>query len=360
MRLKDEKFYKTVRDFLDIYLIKHRGYSLNTQKSYREAINLLLLYFKAERGLEYSNVGFEDITYSNITGFLEWLSKSRGCSPATVNLRLMAIRSFTKYAGILDSGKIYMQVEVGNISVRKTPGKVVEFLTAPALETLFEQPNRFKTNGYRDFCFMRLMYDTAARCQELVDAKIHDLSIRKTHATICLTGKGNKLRIVPISPSVVELLKTYLDKVHPTEQRKSDDYLFFTTHHGRKSRMSTDAVNLFMKKYGEMAKEVGGHGGMDFIMDSRLVYCLQNGLPLDMDVYDLAEWCCLAELGELSMDNGCASVAFPDFTRGEWNKIKGYKHAYATPEEEAAIMEKAKAFTQKLKEKGAEEWAEDK
>ena len=84
MRLKDEKFYKTVRDFLDIYLIKHRGYSLNTQKSYREAINLLLLYFKTELGLEYASIGFEDITYSNITGFLEWLSKSRGSSPATV------------------------------------------------------------------------------------------------------------------------------------------------------------------------------------------------------------------------------------------------------------------------------------
>ena len=113
-----------------------------------------------------------------------------------------------------------------------------------------------------------------------------------------------------------------------------------------------------LKKYGEMAKEVGGHGGMDFVMDSRLVYCLQNGLPLDMDVYDLAEWCCLAELGELSMDNGCAAVAFPDFTRGEWNVVKGYKHAYASPEEEAAAMEKAKAFTAKLKEQGAKEWAE--
>lgn len=127
MRLKDEKFYKTVRDFLDIYLIKHRGYSLNTQKSYREAINLLLLYFKTELGLEYASIGFEDITYSNITGFLEWLSKSRGCSPATVNLRLMAIRSFTKYAGILDSGKIYMQVEVGNISVLKLREKSWSF-----------------------------------------------------------------------------------------------------------------------------------------------------------------------------------------------------------------------------------------
>ena len=115
-----------------------------------------------------------------------------------------------------------------------------------------------------------------------------------------------------------------------------------------------------LKKYGEMAKEVGGHGGMDFIMDSRLVYCLQNGLPLDMDVYDMAEWCCLAELGELSMDNNCAAVAFPDFTRGEWNKVQGYKHAYASPEDEAATMEKAKAFTEKLKEQGAKEWAEEK
>ena len=112
-----------------------------------------------------------------------------------------------------------------------------------------------------------------------------------------------------------------------------------------------------LKKYGEMAKEVGGHGGMDFIMDARMVYCLQNGLPLDMDVYDLAEWCCLAELGELSMDNGCAAVAFPDFTRGEWNKVKGYRHAYASPEAEAETEAKAKAITAQLKEQGAKEWA---
>ena len=81
-------------------------------------------------------------------------------------------------------------------------------------------------------------------------------------------------------------------------------------------------------EYGKKAKEVGGHGGMDFIMDSRLVYCLRNGLPLDIDVYDLAEWCSLAELGTLSMDNGCAPVAVPDFTRGHWNDVQGYRHAF--------------------------------
>ena len=103
-----------------------------------------------------------------------------------------------------------------------------------------------------------------------------------------------------------------------------------------------------IKKYGELGREMG-HGGMDFMMDARMVYCLKNGLPLDMDVYDLAEWCCLAELGSLSMDNNCAAVAFPDFTRGHWNDVKGYKHAYAAPEDEAAVEAAAIAYTAAVK-----------
>ena len=99
-----------------------------------------------------------------------------------------------------------------------------------------------------------------------------------------------------------------------------------------------------LAKYIEKGRQMG-HGGMDYVMDARLVYCLQNGLPLDMDVYDLAEWCCLAELSAISMDNGCAAVTFPDFTRGHWNEVKGYKHAFATPEEEAATEAKAEAYT---------------
>ena len=77
-----------------------------------------------------------------------------------------------------------------------------------------------------------------------------------------------------------------------------------------------------------MAAKVGGHGGMDYIMDYRLVYCLLNGLPLDMDVYDLAEWCCVTELSRISLENNSAPVEVPDFTRGEWNKINGFKYAF--------------------------------
>jgi predicted dehydrogenase len=70
------------------------------------------------------------------------------------------------------------------------------------------------------------------------------------------------------------------------------------------------------------AKEYGGHGGMDYILNYRLIYCLQNGLPLDMDVYDLAEWSCLVPLTQISLEHNSAPVEIPDFTRGSWNKLK--------------------------------------
>ena len=72
----------------------------------------------------------------------------------------------------------------------------------------------------------------------------------------------------------------------------------------------------------EMAKKVGGHGGMDFIMDLRWAFCLQNGLPLDMDVYDLAATSCLCELTETSVRNGSKPISIPDFTRGNWKNVQ--------------------------------------
>jgi predicted dehydrogenase len=73
---------------------------------------------------------------------------------------------------------------------------------------------------------------------------------------------------------------------------------------------------------GEKAKAVGGHGGMDFIMDYRLIYCLREGLPLDMDVYDAAEWSAIIELSRVSVENQGMPVQVPDFTRGAWKGLK--------------------------------------
>jgi hypothetical protein len=76
------------------------------------------------------------------------------------------------------------------------------------------------------------------------------------------------------------------------------------------------------KQLGEVGRKVGGHGGMDFIMDLRWAYCLQNGLPLDMDVYDLAASSCLCELTEKSVRSRSKAMDVPDFTRGGWRTAK--------------------------------------
>ena len=97
----------------------------------------------------------------------------------------------------------------------------------------------------------------------------------------------------------------------------------------QKAALLEEYTHPILKEIGEQAKKVGGHGGMDYIMDYRLVYCLRNGLPLDMDVYDLAEWCSLAPLTAISIENGSAPVEVPDFTRGAWQKVKGFRHSMA-------------------------------
>jgi len=72
------------------------------------------------------------------------------------------------------------------------------------------------------------------------------------------------------------------------------------------------------KKVGALAQKMGGHGGMDYVMNYRLMDCLRRGLPLDMDVYDAAAWSAVTELSVRSVAQRGAPQQFPDFTRGRW------------------------------------------
>ena len=75
-------------------------------------------------------------------------------------------------------------------------------------------------------------------------------------------------------------------------------------------------------RVGEEGKKVGGHGGMDFVMDWRTIYCLRNGEPLDQDVYDGVTWSAVGPLSEWSVAHRSQTIDFPDFTRGEWEKTQ--------------------------------------
>ena len=108
--------------------------------------------------------------------------------------------------------------------------------------------------------------------------------------------------------------------------RKYPDGMIALGHHALKG----DALKEVKKKYAhplskrmaDAARKLGGHGGMDGIMDSRLIECLNQGLPLDQDCYDAAAWSAVAPLSEWSVANQSNSIEVPDFTRGAWRKNK--------------------------------------
>lgn len=87
-------------------------------------------------------------------------------------------------------------------------------------------------------------------------------------------------------------------------------------------KLYEDYTPEIVKRVGTFAKKVGGHGGMDFIMDWRLIDCLRNGLALDQDVYDAALWSSVSPLSEWSVAHRSDSIDVPDFTCGAWKNNK--------------------------------------
>lgn len=121
------------------------------------------------------------------------------------------------------------------------------------------------------------------------------------------------------------------DQLGITQEEGSKDHEKLDGHSFVSKELQTKLMEQYKhpihKELEETAKKVGGHGGMDYIMDYRMIYCLRKGLPLDMDVYDLAEWCSLTPLTKLSIENGSAPVEVPDFTRGAWDRLQKLEFA---------------------------------
>lgn len=101
--------------------------------------------------------------------------------------------------------------------------------------------------------------------------------------------------------------RIYVDGTTPEEFRSIDPYKEKYEH-------------SYWKETGELARKLGGHGGMDFVMAYRLAKCLREGQAPDIDVYDAATWSAAGPLSESSVAKGSAPVPFPDFTRGKWRQ----------------------------------------
>lgn len=190
MKVKDAQFFTVVSSFLNVYLVKNRSCSSNTVKSYEDALNLLFSFLEGTKDIPRQRVSWSHFTRQNIQEFVDWLEKVRNCSRQTQLQRLAAIRSFVRYGGIVDLRVIAIQADVERIRYRKPPPALVGYLTKEELSIFLAQPNCKKRTGFRNMVFLVLMYDTAARCQEMLDLRIQDLVLHRTSPCVYFTGKG--------------------------------------------------------------------------------------------------------------------------------------------------------------------------
>lgn len=277
-------FFNAIRSYLLEYLPKQKCCSPNTIKSHKNTLNLFVSYLRSVKDLKVESINFSGINRQTIIDFLNWLVDGRGCSLSSRNQRLSIIRTFLEYAGQLDCTQMALALSVKKIPAAKHPKKIVDFLSENALKALLEQPDTSKLNGIRDRFFMMLMYDTGARCGELLDMKISDLRIDITNPVAYLRGKGNKVRSVPLMAKTVEHCRNYLRIFHPGAEAASGEYVFFTTIHDARHQMSPDAVAQFMKKYGEKARticpEVPERVHPHQLRHTRAIHIYRGGAPL--------------------------------------------------------------------------------
>lgn len=285
MKVKDAQFFAVVSSFLNVYLVKNRSCSSNTVKSYEDALNLFFTFLETAKAIPRQRANWSHFTRQNIQEFMDWLEKVRNCSRQTQLQRLAAIRSFVRYGGIVDLRVISIQADVEKIRYRKPAPALVGYLTKEGLSAFLSQPNCQKRTGFRNMVFLVLMYDTAARCQEMLDLRIQDLVLHRTSPCVYLTGKGNKTRVVPILPKTAEHLRSYLKKFHPADNRKRDDYVFYA-YGGPQRPMSPDTVTAFVKKYGESARQgctsIPARVHPHMLRHTRAMHLYQDGVPLAM------------------------------------------------------------------------------
>jgi len=295
-KIKDDGLFKMLNDFLNVYLPDQKCVSANTIKSYRETVNLLLDYISQEKGVRLHDLTFAKINSSTIFEFLDWLEHERKCGLSTRNQRLSCIRSFYKYASVMDYMLMAYRNEILKVPLKKNDSNesIIKYMSENAVQAILRQPDTHTKKGVRDQFFMILMYDSGARDREILDMRLKDFEADTKNPCIHLTGKGNKKRSVPVMAKTVEHFKQYIKLFHC--EQDVERYLFYTVQHGMIQPMSDDNVARFMTIYCDKAKnecnEVPLRITPHMWRHSRSVHLYRAGMPLPI----LSEWLGHAQL----------------------------------------------------------------
>ena len=239
--------------FLTKYLSGEKNLSTNTIAVYRDTFRLFLLFCEQKMEVTPDRITISLLTKELVIDYLDWLELERKCSISTRNQRLSSVHGFIKYVQKELPENLFALQRILGISSRKTGKTIIPYLTEDELKILFQQPDVSTKQGKRDLVLLTLMYDSAARVQELADIKIKDIRLNSP-AVITLHGKGNKARQVPILGKIKDFLSGYPEehKKYPWGIAIADAPVFYNQKHQQLSRWG---ISYILNRYVELAKK---------------------------------------------------------------------------------------------------------
>jgi len=279
--MKPTDFSKSLTDFLSKYLPGERGLSTNTINSYKVTFILFINFIESQKNISVNRLSLKDITKECIVEFLDWLQTKRHCSDSTRNVRLAAIHSFFNFLQYEVPENINEWQRILSIRVKKATKRSMNYLTLEGIRLLLAQPDLSTKKGRRDLAMLALMYDSAARVQEIIDLTPSSLRLTKPF-TIKLMGKGNKARIVPLMDKEVVHLKYYMERNKLLESHANLYPLFYNS---RKEKLTRAGVHHILQHYvskarGKDPKLIPEKISPHSLRHSKAMHLLQAGVNL--------------------------------------------------------------------------------
>lgn len=227
-----------VRRFLLEYLVNERNLARNTQKSYRDALCLLLPFVARGARKRIDQLRIEDLSAARVRAFLKDLEENRKCGTATCNQRLAAIHSLSNFIALRNPEYIQWCGEIRDVPLKKVARPLIDYLEKDEIDALLMAPDRNADQGLRDYAVLLFLYNTGARADEVAHVRISDLDLKSPpgsdRSSVLIHGKGSKLRRCPLWTSTThELLRLIGSRIpsdHVFLNRRSQPLTRFGIH----------------------------------------------------------------------------------------------------------------------------------
>lgn len=278
---KETDFALHLTAFLSDYLIKERGVSPHTIRSYAYTFDLMLDYMWTARKIPAERIELKHLTRDCVTEFLDWLQTERKCTDNTRNARLAAIHAFCKYLQYEDVKRIGCWQQIMTIKAKHKSSGTISSLSIEAMKTLLAEIPTDTIKGRRHLAILSLLYESGARVQELIDLTPSDLSLVPP-AHVILFGKGRKTRVVPLQERLVAILKNYMSEHNLDMPGREKRHLFYNNRGARLSNsgiahiISLYANDVRIKHPGLLPDKISPHS----FRHSKAIHLLQAGLNL--------------------------------------------------------------------------------